>query len=108
MAKYKIKATYNYEGVVEALTIGKAESLFEHNLQQYYESLESFEIESVCDNCEGELDLDGSCFECRDDEEEVEDNYGIDGEIQDEPESESTGLLGKNHNRVGEMYGDND
>jgi hypothetical protein len=71
MARYKITAQYNYEGIVEAPTQERAEHLFEVDLNQYWESPESFEIVEVCPDCdsEGELDLDGSCFECRDEEE---------------------------------------
>jgi len=71
MAKYKIKAVYEYEGVIEADDEKSAEKVFLKDLNDYYTSTEEYEAEEVCEDCEGDLDLDGSCFECRDDEEEV-------------------------------------
>ena len=70
MAKYKIVAMYEHEGIVSGDNEQQAEKNFLANLNQFYFSTESYEIEKVCENCENELDLDGSCFECREDEEE--------------------------------------
>jgi len=70
MAKYKITATYEHEGVASGDSPAEAEKNFLANLNQTYVGTESFEIEEVCEDCEGDLDADGSCFECRDDEEE--------------------------------------
>jgi hypothetical protein len=72
MARYKITAQYNYEGIVEAPTQERAERLFENDLNSHYESPESFEVTELCPDCdsEDELDLDGSCFDCRENEEE--------------------------------------
>ena len=68
MAKYKITAVYEYEGIVEADDEKSAEKVFLADLNDYYTSTESFETEEVCSDCEKELDLDGSCFECREEE----------------------------------------
>jgi hypothetical protein len=72
MARYKITAQYNFEGIVEAPDQSRAERLFEHDLNQHYESPESIEVTELCPDCdsEDELDADGSCFECRENEEE--------------------------------------
>jgi hypothetical protein len=70
--KYKIVAQYEYEGVIEGTDERNAEHNFLTDLNNFYADTISFEIEEVCFTCEGELDLDGSCFECRDDEEEAE------------------------------------
>jgi hypothetical protein len=70
--KYKITAQYEYAGVVEGTSKADAEHNFLMELNNHYSDTYSFEIEEVCANCEGELDLDGSCFACRDDEEEGE------------------------------------
>lgn len=73
MAKFKITATYEYEGVIEADNAKDAEKLFLKDLNDYYQSTEEFEIEEVevCEDCGAdELDLDGSCFDCREEEEE--------------------------------------
>ena len=70
MAKYKITAVYEYEGVVEGNTQDQAEKNFLADLNSHYSSTESLDVEVVCANCEGELDADGSCFSCRDDEAE--------------------------------------
>jgi hypothetical protein len=72
MAKYKIKALYEYEGIVEGNTEKEAEKAFLADLNDHYTSTEEFEVEEVCEECEGDLDLDGSCFECRDEEEDQE------------------------------------
>jgi hypothetical protein len=49
MAKYNIKAMYEYEGEVEADTPEQAETIFLNNLNTYYVSTESFDIELVED-----------------------------------------------------------
>ena len=72
MAKYKIVATYEHEGIVSGDSEAEAEKNFLANLNQYYTSTEDFEIHKICEQCEGDLDLDGSCFDCRYDEEEGE------------------------------------
>jgi hypothetical protein len=69
---YKITATYEYEGIVEGHTPEEAEQNFLADLNSHYSSTESYEIERVCKDCNGELDADESCFTCRDDEEEAE------------------------------------
>jgi hypothetical protein len=55
MAHYKIKATYTYEGVVEAPTPERAEQLFLSDLNRHYDGTESYECEEVCEKCEGEI-----------------------------------------------------
>jgi len=68
MAFYKITALYEYEGVVEGNTQEEAEKAFLADLNSHYSGTESIEFEVVCGDCERELDADGSCFECRDEE----------------------------------------
>jgi hypothetical protein len=68
MAKYKITATYEYSGVVEADNLTNAEKVFLDELNDHYVGTESYEVEEVCDNCEADLDLDNSCFSCRDED----------------------------------------
>ena len=72
MSKYKITAVYEYEGVAEGENEREAEKNFLKDLNDHYATTESFEIEEVCAECESDIDADGSCFTCRDDEEEVE------------------------------------
>jgi hypothetical protein len=45
MATYNIKAMYEYEGEIEADSPEKAETIFLNNLNTYYVSTESFDIE---------------------------------------------------------------
>jgi len=68
MAFYKIKALYEYEGVVEGNTQDEAEKAFLADLNSHYSGTKSIDFEEVCGDCERELDADGSCFECRDEE----------------------------------------
>ena len=68
MAKYRIKALYEYEGVVEGNDINQAEKAFLDDLNDHYVGTESFEFEQVCEKCENDLDFDGSCFSCRDED----------------------------------------
>lgn len=73
MPNFKITATYEYEGVIQADTAEQAEKIFLKDLNDYYQGTDSFECEEVdvCAECGAdELDLDGSCFDCREDEEE--------------------------------------
>jgi hypothetical protein len=70
MAFYKVKALYEYEGVVSADTQDEAEKAFLSNLNSFYSGTESIDFTIVCGGCELELDLDGSCFDCDTDEEE--------------------------------------
>lgn len=73
MAHFKIRAVYEYEGVIKADSAREAESQFLKDLNDYYSSTEEFVIGlvDVCPECgEDELDLDGSCFDCREDDEE--------------------------------------
>jgi hypothetical protein len=69
MPKYKINAVYEHEGVASGDSPQQAESNFLANLTQNYVGTESFEITQICEDCEGDLDLDDTCFDCRDDEE---------------------------------------
>ncbi len=69
MARYYIKATYAYEGAVEADNKDEAEKNFIKDLDAFYSGTDSIKITDLpadCD-CEDEPDLDGSCFSCRDD-----------------------------------------
>ena len=70
MAKWKITATYEHEGVVSGETENQAEQNFLANLTRFYVGTAELEIEMVCEQCEGDLDLDDTCFDCRDDEED--------------------------------------
>lgn len=67
MPKYKIQATYLYDGIVEAEDEGQAETVFLASLNRYYTSTEEYECEQLCEECEGEYDLDdnGVCEDCR-------------------------------------------
>lgn len=70
MATYKIKAMYEYEGVVEAPTAERAEALFLHDLNMHYVGTEEFEQVLVCPSCndeiesEDDLNEDGECELC--------------------------------------------
>ena len=71
MAKYKITALYEYSGVISAAGAEVAEMLFNSRKERYYDGVDSFEIEQVCDDCEGDegvydLDDEGVCEACRD------------------------------------------
>ena len=70
MAYYKIKAIYEYEGVVSGDTQDEAEKNFLADLNSFYSGTESIEFDVVCGGCEQELDLDGSCFDCDSEDEE--------------------------------------
>ena len=73
MPHFKITAMYEYEGTIQADTAEQAEKLFLADLNDYYQGTEEYECEEVevCEECgEDELDLDGSCFDCREDDEE--------------------------------------
>lgn len=73
MPHFKITAMYEYEGTIEADNPIQAEKIFLKDLNDYYVSTESFDVEGVdvCEIClADELDLDGSCFDCREDDEE--------------------------------------
>jgi len=65
--KYKITATYEYEGVVEGTNEGNAEHNFLKELNSHYQGTESFEIVEVCFSCEEELN-EGKCYECEEEE----------------------------------------
>ena len=70
MARYYIKATYTYEGAVEADSKDEAEKTFLADLNSFYSGTDEFEMTDLpadCD-CEDEPDLDGSCFNCREEE----------------------------------------
>lgn len=69
MAKWKITATYEHEGVVSGETENQAEQNFLASLNRFYVGTVELDIEMVCEKCEGDLDLDDSCFDCRDEEE---------------------------------------
>ena len=58
MAHYKIKATYLYEGTVEADSQDEAEKLFIDDLNSFYVCPESSEIEEIaeCEDCEKVFD----------------------------------------------------
>ena len=47
MAKFQITAMYEYSGEIEADSAEQAESFFLDELNSYYVSTESFEIEEV-------------------------------------------------------------
>lgn len=47
MAKFNIVATYEYAGEVEANSAEEAEKIFLDELNDYYSSTESFEIEEI-------------------------------------------------------------
>lgn len=68
MAHYRIKALYEYEGVVEGNTQDEAEKAFLADLNSHYSSTESIDFEIVCVECEGELDIDNSCPTCEPEE----------------------------------------
>jgi hypothetical protein len=70
MPFYKVSTTIEYEAVIEADNELDAEKKFDSSdLNQHYVGIFSQETELVCGECEdsGELDLDGSCFSCRED-----------------------------------------
>jgi hypothetical protein len=75
MATYNIKATYEYEGEVEADSPEEAEKFFLDELNSYYAGTDSFEIEKIaeCVEC-GEPDIhaidDFTCDSCADNEDE--------------------------------------
>jgi len=75
MATYNIKAMYEYEGEIEADSPEEAEKLFLDELNSYYVSTESLEIEKLgeCEVC-GEVDSDTTedfiCEICAEDDEE--------------------------------------
>jgi len=87
MAFYKIKALYEYEGVVEGNTQEEAEKAVLSDLNSYYSGTESIDFEEVCGGCERELDLDGSCFECR------EEKCDECGEPHDEPDNTNNTII---------------
>jgi len=62
MAHYKVKATYLYEGMVEADSQDEAEKLFVDDLNSHYVCAESLDIEQIeqCEDCEKIFD-DCSC-----------------------------------------------
>jgi hypothetical protein len=73
MAQFHITAMYEYEGTVEAKTEQEAEQLFLADLNDYYSSTYSLEIEQiqVCANCgfeesyyAGDFDPDYLCEDC--------------------------------------------
>ena len=75
MATYNIKAMYEYEGEIEADSPEEAEKLFLDELNSYYVSTESLDIEKLgeCEIC-GEVDSDTTenftCDICADNEDE--------------------------------------
>lgn len=75
MATYNIKAMYEYEGEIEADSPEEAEKLFLDELNSYYVSTESLDIEKLgeCEVC-GEVDSDTTedfiCDVCAEDDEE--------------------------------------
>lgn len=74
MATYRIKATYEYEGVVEAPTAERAERLFLHDLNMHYVGTEEFEQVLICPSCHEEIDSeddlneDDQCELCADED----------------------------------------
>lgn len=65
MAKWKIVATYEHEGVVEAKNEQEAERVFLENLTRFYAGTDSYTCVRVCDFCEEELeDTTNECQEC--------------------------------------------
>jgi hypothetical protein len=54
MAHYKIKATYLYEGTIEADSQEEAEKLFIDELNDHYVCPEKYDIEELdeCEDCE--------------------------------------------------------
>ena len=54
MAKYNIKAQYEYEGEVEANSPEEAEKVFLEDLNSHYAGTYSYECEEVEDEEEGE------------------------------------------------------
>ena len=76
MATYRIKATYEYEGVVEAPTAERAEHLFLHDLNMHYVGTEEFEQVLICPSCQEEIDSeddlneDDQCELCADEDDE--------------------------------------
>jgi hypothetical protein len=70
MAKYKIVATYEHEGVVEAENEKEAEKVFLANLNQFYAGTEDYECVQICPDCENELDENEVCFVCGDDDDD--------------------------------------
>lgn len=75
MATYNIKAVYEYEGEIEADSPEEAEKFFLDELNSYYVSTESLDIEKLgeCEIC-GEVDSDTTedfiCEICAEDDEE--------------------------------------
>ena len=77
MATYNIKATYEYEGEVEANSPEEAEKFFLDELNSYYMGTEAFEIEKlgecvVCGEVDSNTDEDFTCEACAEEEEEEE------------------------------------
>jgi hypothetical protein len=58
MAHYKIKATYLYEGTVEADSQKEAEKVFIDELNDHFISTDSYKVEEVekCEDCEKVFD----------------------------------------------------
>jgi hypothetical protein len=68
MAKWKIVATYEHEGVVQAGTSDEAEKNFLANLNRFYAGTVDYKCVRVCDDCEEEVDeytgyCDNGCSE---------------------------------------------
>lgn len=57
MAKFSITAMYEYAGEVEADTQEEALSIFYNNLNDYYVSTESEEVEEIEDDEEENLEI---------------------------------------------------
>ena len=71
MPIYHIKATYEYEGTVEADSPEDAETIFLDDLNSHYSGTEDYSIEeiAVCNLCDSEIDLSeidesGLCYAC--------------------------------------------
>lgn len=71
MATYKIKATYEYEGEIEANSPEEAEKKFLADLNDYYSSTEEYECVEHCDEC-GDSVEDCELLGCETDDEEEE------------------------------------
>ena len=75
MAKWKIVAQYEYDGIAWGKDEREAESNFLDNLNSHYCDTISFECVQICEYCEEdeELNDEGICSECAEDRaEEVE------------------------------------
>ena len=63
MATYKIRAVYEYEGVVEAPTEQRAYDLFLHDLNMHYSGTDELEQVLICPSCQEEIDSEDELTE---------------------------------------------